>query len=137
MLGNGYGLGCTDTQEDNRCYAALRQEGSEAVQHYLPPSSTAQKLDALMQRIDAGSGSFASLGDEQRAQLKTALSEEWIAASVDKYPVPAALSAAMRAYRAIAAGTRYPHLPEQVREDILQEFNEHFGEGGPDHWSTV
>lgn len=107
------------------------------MQHYLSPSSTAQKLDALMQRIDDGSGSFAALSDEQRAQLKSALSEEWIATSVDKYPVPASLAAAMREYRAIAAGVQYPHLPEQVREDILQEFNEHFGEGGPDRWSAV
>lgn len=106
------------------------------MEHYLPSPSTAQELDTLIQQIDAGTQSFASLSDEQRAQLKTALSEEWIAAYLDKYPVPQALKAAMREYRAIEAGIRYPHLPDHVREDILLEFNEHFGEGGPDHWST-
>ncbi|WP_025915715.1 hypothetical protein [Herminiimonas sp. CN] len=101
------------------------------------PPPTAQELDALMQRIDAGEGSFAPLSDEQRSQLKASLSEEWIAAFLDKYPVPMALAAAISEYRAIEAGARYPNLPENVREDILLEFNEHHGEGGPDHWSTV
>ncbi|MEO8407528.1 MAG: hypothetical protein ABI476_03775 [Oxalobacteraceae bacterium] len=90
-----------------------------------------------MQKIDAGAGSFASLSDEQRTQLKTALSDEWIASYLDKYPLPITLKAAMREYRAIEAGIRYPNLPEHVREDILLEFNEHFGEGGPDHWKTA
>lgn len=104
---------------------------------YPVPPSTAQELDALMQKIDAGAGSFVSLSDEQRSQLKTRLSEEWIAAYLDKYPVPAALAAAASEYRAIETGVQYPNLPENVREDILLEFNEHHGEGGPDHWSTA
>lgn len=103
--------------------------------HYPEPPSSAQELDLLMQKIDAGAGSFAALSDEQRAQLKTGLSEDWIAAYLDKYPVPAALEAAISEYRAIEAGIRYPYLSENVREDILLEFNEHHGEGGPDHWS--
>ncbi|NMM36324.1 MAG: hypothetical protein HHJ09_02265 [Glaciimonas sp.] len=105
--------------------------------HYPEPPSNAQQLDLLMQQIDSGDGCFAALSDEQRAQLKTGLSEEWIAAYLDKYPVPAVLAAATSEYRAIEAGIRYPHLPENVREDILLEFNEHHGEGGPDHWSTT
>lgn len=104
--------------------------------HYPEPPSSAQELDLLMQRIDAGAGGFAALSDEQRDQLKSGLSEDWIAAYLDQYPVPAALDAAISEYRAIKAGLRYPNLPENVRADILLEFNEHHGEGGPDHWST-
>lgn len=90
-----------------------------------------------MQKIDAGAGSFASLSDEQRAQLKTALSEEWLTTYLEKYPVPVALAVAITEYRAIEAGLRYPNLPENVRADILLEFNEHYGEGGPDCWPTA
>lgn len=107
------------------------------MEHYPQPPSSAQELDLLMQKIDRGAGSFAALSDEQREQLKTGLSEEWIEAYLDKYPVPAELDAAISEYRAIEAGIRYPNLPENVREDILLEFNEHHGEGGPDHWSTA
>lgn len=105
------------------------------MEHYPQPPSSAEELDLLMQRIDLGAGSFASLSDEQRAQLKTALSEDWIAAYLSQYPVPATLAAAIAEYRAIEAGQKYPNLPENVREDILIEFNEHHGEGGPEHWS--
>lgn len=107
------------------------------MEHYPEPPSSAEQLDALMQQIDLGRGSFAALSDEQRAQLKTRLSEEWIAAYLDKYPVPASLAAATSEYRAIEAGIRYPNLPQNVCDDILLEFNEHHGEGGPDHWSRA
>lgn len=105
------------------------------MEHYLEPPTTAQDLDALIHRIDVGEGNFASLSDEQRDQLKTELSEEWIAGYLDKYPVPQALAAATLEYRAIESGRQYPNLPENIRNDILLEFNERHGEGGPERWS--
>lgn len=105
------------------------------MEHYLEPPATAQDLDVLIHRIDAGEGTFASLSDEQRDQLKIELSEEWIAGYLDKYPVPEALAAATLEYRAIESGQQYPNLPENIRNDILLEFNERHGEGGPEGWS--
>ena len=102
--------------------------------HYLEPPSTAQDLDALIHKIDAGADTFASLSDEQRDQLKTDLGEEWIAGYLDKYPVPRVLAAAALEYRAIESGRQYPNLPENIRNDILLEFNERHGEGGPERW---
>lgn len=107
------------------------------MEHYLERPTTAQDLDALIQQIDAGEDTFASLSDEQRDQLKTELGEEWIAGYLDQYPVPQALAAATLEYRAIASGRQYPNLPENIRNDILLEFNERHGEGGPEHWSDT
>lgn len=101
---------------------------------YPDPPGTAQELDALVDKIDSGAGYFASLSDEQRDQLKTELSEDWIAEFLDDFPVPRELDTARRDYRAIASGERYPHLPENVRNDLLLRFDEEHGEGGPERW---
>lgn len=37
------------------------------MEHYPEPPSSAEQLDALMQQIDLGRGSFAALSVEQRA----------------------------------------------------------------------
>jgi len=95
----------------------------------------AQELDELMQRIDAGSDDFASLSDEQREQLKTELSEDWLTLYLDDYPVPTDVDDARNEYLAIESSDRYPNLPENVRNDLLLHFDEHYGEGGPDQWS--
>ena len=63
------------------------------MEHYLERPTTAQDLDALIHRIDAGEGTFASLSDEQPDQLKIELSEEWIADYLDYSPVPNTLAA--------------------------------------------
>ena len=49
--------------------------------------------------------------------------------------MPAALPAAAREYQAIANADKYPNLPDHVRNDLLLQFEEHHGEGGPDHWN--
>lgn len=98
----------------------------------VPPS--AQELDELLQDIDEGEGTFAALSNEQRAELKEELCEEWLASYLDDYPVPSNLREAVDEYREIEAGERFPNLPENVRNDILAQFNDQFGEGGPEHW---
>ena len=49
---------------------------------------------------------------------------------------PSDLRAAVREYQAIASADKYPSLPDHVRDDLLLQFEEHHGEGGPDHWNT-
>jgi hypothetical protein len=98
------------------------------------PPSTAEQLDAFIQHIDTGDGDLAGMSDEAREQLKTELAEAWLADYLDDYPVPADLAQAAEQYRAIESGDKYPHLPAQVREDLLIQFNTVHGEGGPDHW---
>ncbi len=101
-----------------------------------PPASV-HELDLLMRRIERGEDSFAPLSDEQRAQLKYALAEQWIAQYLDNYPVPADLKTAAQEYREIASGAKYPNLPPSVRNDLLIQFDEQHAEGGgPDHWAV-
>lgn len=100
----------------------------------VPP--TVQELDELLQDIDEGEGSFATLTDEQRAQLKEELCDEWLASYLEDYPVPNNLREAIDEYREIEAGDRFPNLPEGVRNELLQQFDDQFGEGGPDSWSS-
>jgi len=97
--------------------------------------AAAQELDELIDRIDAGEGTFASLSDEQREQLKAELADEWLTEYLEEYPVPADLGDAIREYRDIESGDRYPNLPQNVRNDLLLLFDEHHGEGGPDQWA--
>ena len=40
-----------------------------------------------------------------------------------------------REYQAIANADKYPSLPDHVRDDLLLQFEEHNGEGGPEHWN--
>lgn len=95
-----------------------------------------QELDILIRRIDLGEESFAALSDEQRAQLKRTLGEQWVEQYLDDYPVPSDPKEAAREYRAIASGSRYPHLPSSVRNDLLIQFDQQYAEGGgPDHWT--
>lgn len=101
---------------------------------YPDPPANVQELDALVGKIDRGMDYFASLSDEQRNQLKAELSEDWIAEYLDDFPVPQNLEQARREYRAIASAEKYPHLPENVRNDLLLRFDEEHGEGGPEHW---
>ncbi len=103
--------------------------------HLFEPPSTAEALDALMQHINAGDGDLASLSDEQREQLKNELSDAWLEDYLDDYPVPADIRAAAAEYQAIFSGEKYPSLPDHVRFDLLLQFEEHHGEGGPDHWN--
>jgi hypothetical protein len=103
--------------------------------HLFEPPSTAEELDALMQHIDTGDGDLASLSDEQREQLKNELGDAWLEDYLDDFPVPAGLPAAAREYQAIANADKYPNLPDHVRNDLLLQFEEHHGEGGPDHWN--
>jgi len=105
--------------------------------HAFEPPSTAQELDELTRQIDAGEGSFASLSDEQREQLMSELDEAWMSDFLDDYPVPAELDAAAREYLAIASGEKFPHLRESVRSDLLMQFNDLHGEGGPEHWNSA
>src|SRR3569833_3393171 len=102
--------------------------------HAFEPPSTAQELDELTRQIDAGEGSFASLSDEQRKQKKTKQNKTKKNKNHDDYPVPAELDAAAREYLAIASGEKFPHLRESVRSDLLMQFNDLHGEGGPEHW---
>jgi hypothetical protein len=102
---------------------------------YPEPPATAQELDAVIAKIDAGEGYFASLGDEQRDQMKTGLTEHWIAEYLDDYPVPSDRAVAVREYRAIESGAKYPHLPPNLTGDLLMRFDEVHGEGGPQHWA--
>jgi hypothetical protein len=102
--------------------------------HFPDPPSTAQELDAMLHHIDVGDGDLASLSDEQREQLKGELSDAWLADYLDDYPVPADRRQAAQEYRAIAAGNKYPNLTDHVRADLLLQFEERHGEGGPDHW---
>ncbi|MET0962303.1 MAG: hypothetical protein ABWY05_05720 [Noviherbaspirillum sp.] len=103
--------------------------------HLFDPPTTAQELDALMRHIDKGDGDLASLSDEQREQLKNDLAAAWLEDYLDDYPVPAERTPAALEYRAIAGGEKYPNLPEHVRSDLLIEFDEIHGEGGPEHWN--
>lgn len=100
------------------------------------PPSTAQQLDQMIAHIDAGDSDLASLSDEQREQLKADLCAAWLDDYLDDYPVPTDIAAATDEYLAIESGTRYPHLPDNVHDDLLMHFDEHFGEGGPAHWMT-
>lgn len=100
------------------------------------PPAAIQELDVLLQRIDRGEDSFAALSDEQRGQLTDALCEQWIDGYLESYPVPEDRNEAAREYHAIRSGERYPHLPPQVRQDLLIQFDQQFAEGGgPDHWA--
>jgi hypothetical protein len=101
----------------------------------VPP--TAQELDELLQDIDEGEGTFAELTDDQREQLKEELCEEWLATYLDDYPVPNNLREAVDEYREIESGDRFPNLPENVRNELLLQFDDQFGEGGPDNWSSA
>ena len=103
--------------------------------HLFEPPSTAEALDALMQHINTGDGDLASLSDEQREQLKNELGDAWLEDYLDDYPVPADLRDASREYQAIANADKYPNLPDHVRNDLLLQFEEHHGEGGPEHWT--
>jgi len=103
--------------------------------HTFEPPSTAEQLDALMRHIDAGDHDLASLSDEQREQLKNELSDAWLEDYLDDYPVPAGLEQAAAEYHAIANGKKYPSLPDHVRSDLLLQFEERHGEGGPEHWN--
>lgn len=101
------------------------------------PPASAEELDALFRRIDAGDGYFASLSDEQRGQLKEELTDAWLSDYLHLYPLPARLEDAVHAYRAIESGDKYPHVNPHIRNDLLLHFNEHFGEGGPEHWDNA
>lgn len=101
----------------------------------VPP--TAQELDELLQGINEGEGTFAELTDDQREQLKEELCEEWLATYLDDYPVPNTLREAVDEYREIESGDRFPNLPENVRNELLLQFDDQFGEGGPDNWSSA
>jgi hypothetical protein len=103
--------------------------------HNFEPPSTAEQLDALMRHIDAGDHDLASLSDEQREQLKNELSDAWLEEYLDDYPVPANLGQAAAEYHAIANAGKYPNLPDHVRADLLLQFEERHGEGGPEHWN--
>jgi hypothetical protein len=103
--------------------------------HLFDPPSTAEALDALMHHIDIGDDDLASLSDEQREQLKNELGDAWLEDYLDDYPVPTDLREAAREYQEIADADKYPSLPDHVREDLLLQFEEHHGEGGPDHWN--
>lgn len=98
----------------------------------VPPS--AQELDELLQDIEEGEGTFATLTDDQREQLKEELCEEWLATYLDDYPVPNNLREAVDEYREIEAGDRFPNLPDNVRTELLAQFDSQYGEGGPDNW---
>lgn len=102
--------------------------------HNFDPPSTAEELDKLIHNIDVGEGVLASLSDEQRDQMREELTEAWLSERLDDYPVPADGEEAAREYREIESGRKYPYLPENARRDILQHFDERYGEGGPDHW---
>jgi hypothetical protein len=104
---------------------------------YPQAPATAQDLDELMYRIDSGQGTFASLSDEQREQLKADLADDWLTEYLQEYPVPADLGDAIREYRDIESGDRYASLPPNVRADLLLLFDEHHGEGGPDQWAAM
>jgi hypothetical protein len=100
------------------------------------PPADVHELDLLMGRIDQGADSFAALSDEQREQLKCKLADEWIAGYLDDYPVPADFVQAVRDYRAIQSGSKYPNIPANVRSDLLMHFDEQHAEGGgPEHWT--
>ena len=103
--------------------------------HLFEPPSTAEDLDALMRHIDIGDGDLASLSDEQREQLKNELGDAWLEDYLDDFPVPAELREAAVAYQAIADADKFPSLPDHVRGDLLLLFEEHHGEGGPQHWN--
>jgi hypothetical protein len=103
--------------------------------HLFDPPSTAEELDALIRHIDTGDGDLASLSDEQREQLKNELGDAWLEDYLDDYPVPADLREAAREYQEIADADKYPSLPDHVRDDLLLQFEERHGEGGPDHWN--
>jgi hypothetical protein len=49
--------------------------------------------------------------------------------------VPANLGQAAAEYHAIANAGKYPNLPDHVRADLLLQFEERHGEGGPEHWN--
>lgn len=102
--------------------------------HTFEPPTSAEGLDALMRHIDAGDADLASLSDEQREQLRNELSDAWLEDYLDDYPVPADIRAAAAEYAAIESGDKYPSLPDHVRLDLLLQFEEHHGEGGPEHW---
>lgn len=103
--------------------------------HLFDPPITALELDALMRHIDKGDGDLASLSDEQREQLKNELGDAWLEDYLDDYPVPADLKLATLEYQEIASADKYPHLPDHVRGDLLLQFEEQYGEGGPEHWN--
>ena len=103
----------------------------------IAPPATAQELDELFGEIDEGEGTFASLSDEQRMQLKEELGDEWIANYVDDYPVPNNLREAIDEYREIESGGRFPNLTDSVRNDVLLQFDDQYGDGGPDNWDTA
>ena len=103
--------------------------------HLFDPPSTAEELDALMRHIDIGDSDLASLSDEQRDQFKNELGDAWLEDYLDAYPVPPDLRDAAHEYRAIADADKFPNLPEHVRADLLLQFEEHHGEGGPEHWN--
>jgi hypothetical protein len=102
---------------------------------FQPPADLAE-LDRLMRDIDGGKNLFASLSDEQRTQLKRALAERWIAEYLDDYTGPGDPKQAAQEYRAIQSGEKYPHLPVEVRNDLLMQLDEQHAEGGgPEHWT--
>jgi hypothetical protein len=103
--------------------------------HTFDPPTSAEQLDALMRHIDTGDGDLASLSDEQREQLRNELSDAWLEDYLGDYPVPADIRAAAAEYQAIFSGEKYPSLPDHVRFDLLLQFEEQHGEGGPDHWN--
>lgn len=103
--------------------------------HLFEPPATAEALDALIRHIDIGDGDLASLSDEQREQLKNELGDAWLEDYLDDFPVPADPRDAAREYQAIADGDKYPSLPDHVRGDLLLQFEEHHGEGGPQYWT--
>lgn len=112
-------------------------EYEASMEHVADVPPTAAELDELLQEIEEGEGSYAALSDEQRAQLKEELCEEWTATYLDDYPVPQNLREAVDEYREIESGERFPNLPENVRNDLLLHFDDQYGEGGPDRWDTA